>query len=193
MNFILFITRLPSFSKRDIDLGNTPPLVYEIIEACRCAFFLSHAIRTDVNFALILLQDDLLILYRGEKLRYLGPDERSQALLLGKAMDIGRFLTVGQSKQSTPGLRVWKGGWKSILSELLGKSVILPRANAPVATTKEIITFDSCVLGIDCEVPLNLSESGKQIDLMERFLPPPYDLASLGTKILYLHHVRDMS
>jgi len=193
VNIILFVSQLPSFSKRDIDLGNTPPVVYVIIEACRYAFFLSHAIRTDVNFALNIFQENLLILYRGEKLRYLGPDERSQALLLGKAVDLGRTLSQGQSKESTPGLRVWKGGWDSILSDLLGKNVLALRAGATVVSAKEIPTLDSYVSGVGCEIPPNLSEFGNQVHLMERVLPPPYDTASLGTKILYLHHVRDTS
>ncbi len=193
MNFILFISQLPPFSKRDIDNGITPPLVYEIIEACRCAFFLSHAIRTDVNFALNILQENLFLCYRGEKLRYLGPDERSQALLLGKAVDLGRSLADGQSKISTPGLRVWKGGYQSTVSELLGQTGIMRRPGATQLNAREVLALDSFIAGVGCEVPPNLSESGTHIDLVGRAFPPPYDTASLGTQILYLHHVRDQS
>jgi hypothetical protein len=193
VNFILFISQLPSFFKQDIDVGNTPPRVYEVIEACRCAFFLSHAIRTEVNFALNLLQENLFIVYWGERLRYLGPDERSQALLLRKAIDLGRTLPAGQSKESTPGLWVWKGGWDSTLSDLLGKNIGVIRANAARFTPKEILTLDSLVYGVGYEIPPSLSEFGNHLSLLERALPPPYDAASLGTKILYFHHVRDIA
>ncbi len=191
MNFILIISQLPAFSKRDIDNGNTPPLVYEVIDACRCAFFLSHAIRVDVNFALHIFQENLFICYRGEKLRYLGPDERSQALLLGKAVDLGRTLTTGQSKQSTPGFRVWKGGYESTLSELLGKKGIILHPGATQLNAKEVLALDSFIAGVGGEVPPNLSASGDHIDLVGRAFPPPYDTASLGTQICYLHHLRD--
>ncbi len=193
MNFILFLSQLPTFSKRDIDAGNTPPLVYTVIEACRCAFFLSHAIRTEVNFALNLIQENLFIRYRGDKIRYLGPDERSQALLLGKAVDLGRTLSSGQSKQSTPGLRVWNGGWEETLSELLGKNVCVFRTGAALLHPQEIVNLDSVVSGVECELPPSLSGFGDHISLLERVLPPPYDAASLGTKILYLHHMRDIT
>ncbi len=193
MNFILFISQLPSFSKRDIDAGNTPPLVYEVIEACRCAFSLSHAIRADVNFALDILQENLFLLYRGERLRYLGPDERSQALLLGKAVDLGRSLAIGQSKQSTPGIHVWKGGYEANLAGVLGKNGIILRPGAAPLNANEVLALDSFIAGVGCEVPPNLSASGNHIDLVGRAFPPPYDTASLGTQILYLHHVRDTS
>ncbi len=167
-------------------------MVYDVIEACRCAFFLSHAIRTEVNFALDLLEENLFIVYWGERLRYLGPDERSQALLLRKAIDLGRILPVGQSKESTPGLRVWKGGCESTLSDLLGKNVGIIRTSAAKFTPKEILSLDSLVYGVGHTIPPSLSEFGNHPSLLERALPPPYDAASLGTKILYFHHMRDL-
>lgn len=182
---------MPSFSKRDVDNGNTPTLVYSLIEACRSAFSLSHAIRTDVNFALHILQDDLFLCYKGEKLRYLGPDERSQALLLMKAVDLGRTMNKGQHKQSTPGLWVWKGGFELTLTELIGTHVLMFQPGAAQFNAKEVIASDSFVVGLGCKVPPTLSATGNHIDLVGRAFPPPYDTASLGTQILYLHHVRD--
>ena len=191
MNIILFLSQLPSFSKHDIDCGNTPPLVYELIEACRCAFFLSHAIRQDVNFVIHIYQDDLLICYQGDKLRYLGPDERSQALILRKALLLGRSLNINQSMQSTPGLRVWKGNYISMLIKFLNNKGIICNPNAPILKTTEIRSMTTFIARLEY-TPLNLRTICEQLDLIERAFPPPYNVASLGTQILYLHHVRDL-
>jgi hypothetical protein len=72
---------------------------------------LSYSIRKDNNLFLYFQNEHILISFIGKELRYLGPDERSQALLLEKALDkaIGIDLTIRyRRKQSTPGIYALK-------------------------------------------------------------------------------------
>ena len=86
-NFLLIIEEIIDFTKKDIDIGYTPPLIYKICSCIREAFCLSYAIRKNNNLYLYFQKEKILIKFEGSRLRYLGPDERSQALLLKKALD----------------------------------------------------------------------------------------------------------
>ena len=86
-NFLLIIEEIIDFTKKDIDIGYTPPLIYKICSCIREAFCLSYAIRKNNNLYLYFQKEKILIKFEGSRLRYLGPDERSQAMLLKKALD----------------------------------------------------------------------------------------------------------
>ena len=83
---MLFIDEIPHYSKLIIDKGYTPQKVYEICSCVREAFCLSYSIRKVNNLYLYLEEEFILIKFEGSNLRYLGPDELSQALLLEKAL-----------------------------------------------------------------------------------------------------------
>ena len=87
VNFLLLLENIVHYSKKDIDKGNTPLIVYKICSSLKEAFCLSYAIRKENNFYLYFQKEHLIIKFEGETLRYLGPDERSQALLLEKALN----------------------------------------------------------------------------------------------------------
>ena len=87
-NFLLIIEEFINYTKKDIDKGLTPPLIYKICCSCiRETFCLSYAIRKNNTLYLYFQKEKILIKFEGTNLRYLGPDERSQALLLIKALD----------------------------------------------------------------------------------------------------------
>ncbi|MFW9882628.1 MAG: hypothetical protein ACFFG0_56925, partial [Candidatus Thorarchaeota archaeon] len=70
-----------------------------------------YAIRKDNILYLYFQKEHILIKFEGKGLRYLGPDERSQALLLEKALKkLNRILSINDSKweKSTPGIYVRK-------------------------------------------------------------------------------------
>jgi tRNA (pseudouridine54-N1)-methyltransferase len=87
---------------------------------CRCvtaSLFLSHGMRRDAEIYLVLCgQPDppATILFSGEKVRYLNPDERSAASLIKKALAMHRVHTF---RESTPGVFVRKGGLTELLAE----------------------------------------------------------------------------
>ncbi|MFX0105801.1 MAG: hypothetical protein ACFE75_09940 [Candidatus Hodarchaeota archaeon] len=111
VNFLLLIVSISKYSKKDIDQGKTPFDVYRICSCIRETFCLSYSIRKSNNLYLYFQNEQVLIKFEGKKLRYLGPDERSQALLLEKALNIVRknfFAENDEWKISTPGIFVRK-------------------------------------------------------------------------------------
>ncbi len=111
VNFLILIEKFPKFSKSNIDVGKTPIYVYNLCSIIRESFCLSYSIRKNNNLYLYFESLQLLIKYDGKKLRFLGSDERSQAILLNKAIDkIDKNEKVNDEKwkQSTPGIFVKK-------------------------------------------------------------------------------------
>jgi len=111
VNFLILIEKFPIFSKSNIDVGKTPIYVYNLCSIIRESFCLSYSIRKNNNLYLYFESLQLLIKYEGKKLRFLGSDERSQAILLNKAIDkIDKNEKVNDQtwRQSTPGIFVKK-------------------------------------------------------------------------------------
>lgn len=87
---------------------------------CRCvnsSFFLSHDLRRDTECYLVLLGEPdspKTILFRGNALRYLSPDERSAGSLIKKALALP---CDEEFRESTPGVFVRRGGLEQILTE----------------------------------------------------------------------------
>lgn len=111
VNFLLLVKNLINYNKKDIDVGKTPLEIYKICSCIRETFCLSYAIRKENNLFIFIQNDGILIKFEGNKLKYLGPDERSQALLLRKAIDkVNLFNSsdIENWKKSTPGIYVRK-------------------------------------------------------------------------------------
>ncbi|MFW9898610.1 MAG: hypothetical protein ACFFDO_05055 [Candidatus Thorarchaeota archaeon] len=107
----MLVKNLINYNKKDIDVGKTPLEIYKICSCIRETFCLSYAIRKENNLFIFIQNDGILIKFEGNKLKYLGPDERSQALLLSKAIDnVNLFNSsdIENWKKSTPGIYVRK-------------------------------------------------------------------------------------
>ncbi|MGV9171134.1 MAG: hypothetical protein ACOC44_07010 [Promethearchaeia archaeon] len=87
-NFLILVPKLEKYTKKDLNRGKTPKSIYSACCAIREAFCLSYNIRKKNNVFLYFLDSYILIKLVGRKLRYLGPDERSQAILLLKALKL---------------------------------------------------------------------------------------------------------
>ena len=109
VNFVLLIHNFTKYSKKDIDKGNTPLDIYNLCSSIRETFCLSYSIRKNNNLYFYLQNSYELIKFEGKSLRFLGPDERSQALLLNKALLRTNQLTYFENwVKSTPGIFVRK-------------------------------------------------------------------------------------
>lgn len=107
VNFLILIEKFPKFSKSDIDVGKTPIYVYNLCSIIRESFCLSYSIRKNNNLYLYFESLQLLIKYEGKKLRFLGSDERSQALLLKRALakiNGDEKVKTQEWEKSTPGI-----------------------------------------------------------------------------------------
>ena len=104
----------------DFSLNDLPGSAGRMDILCRCikaSLFLSHDLRRDVECYLVLLGDPeppKTVLFSGEGVRYLSPDERSAGSLLKKALGVTCSRTF---RESTPGVFVRKGGLDVLLAE----------------------------------------------------------------------------
>ena len=109
VNFLLYIENVSDYSKKDIDNGHTPLDIYQVCSIIRESFCCSYSIRKNNILYLYVAPIQILIKIDGSSLRYLGSDERSQALLLKKALDNANCLGKLDSQRwqkSTPGIFV---------------------------------------------------------------------------------------
>lgn len=109
VDFLLYLKKIPEYDKSHIDKGATPSIIYKICSCIRETFCLSYGIRKINNLYLFIQDKNVLINFVGKELRYLGPDERSQALLLNKALEKARHdsnFKIDNWIESTPGIRV---------------------------------------------------------------------------------------
>lgn len=95
---------------------------------CRCvnaALFLSHDLRRDVRVYLVLKGEPAppkIIRFDGNDVRYLGPDERSAASLIRKALEKN---AQESWSESMPGVSIRRGELKDLLHELNEKVIYL--------------------------------------------------------------------
>jgi hypothetical protein len=105
----LYIENVSDYSKKDIDNGHTPLDIYQMCSIIRESFCCSYSIRKNNILYLYVAPTQILIKIDGSSLRYLGSDERSQALLLKRALDnVNRLgkLDSQRWQKSTPGIFV---------------------------------------------------------------------------------------
>jgi tRNA pseudouridine-54 N-methylase len=108
-NFLLLYESISNYSKTDIDQGNTPFDIYKLCSCIRETFCLSYSIRKENNFYIFCHNGNILIKFEGEKLRFLSSDERSQALLINKAINLSTNIKKFDDwYKSTPGIYVRK-------------------------------------------------------------------------------------
>ena len=109
VDFLLLIETIQGYTKHEIDRGLTPLNVYTICSCIRESFCLSYSIRKENNLLLFSYEKLHLIKFQGDKLRFLGSDERSQALLLNKALQLVNQQNISERwTKSTPGIFVRK-------------------------------------------------------------------------------------
>jgi len=160
----------------DFSLNDMPGSAGRMDVLCRCvtsSLFLSHDLRRDVECYLVLLgepQPPKTIMFSGERVRYLNPDERSAGSLIKKALSTAcgdEFI------ESTKGVYIRRGGLERLLSEF--KMALLDEKGEDIRTTDELP--DAYLLSDH----MNFSEEEEDIirDLQK---------VSVGPKILHADH-----
>ncbi|MDO9540097.1 MAG: tRNA (pseudouridine(54)-N(1))-methyltransferase TrmY [Methanocalculus sp.] len=159
----------PGFSLNDM-----PGSAGRMDVLCRCvnaSFFLSHDLRRDVECYLILKDGmETTILFKGETVRSLNPDERSAGALIKKAL----AKTCGSEfVESSPGVFIRRGGLDRLLSEF--SFAILDESGADIR-------------GMD-NLPENLLLSDHQnFTEAEEELIAPLPRVSVGPLVLHADH-----
>ena len=107
--FLLLLEDISNYSKKEVDQGKIPLDIYFICSCIRNVFCLSYSIRNDNIFYLFITKHNLIIKFDGRRLKYLGPDERSQSLLLNKALNLSNQKNIKKKLdwiKSTPGISI---------------------------------------------------------------------------------------
>jgi tRNA (pseudouridine54-N1)-methyltransferase len=112
----------PEFSLDDISGG-----AGRLDVLCRCvnsAFFLSHAIRTDVRCRLVL-GDTFTLRFEGSELRRLNPDERSTAALVRNALE-QRENAIGHMEwEASPGVHLSRKDSEATLADVADEGTVI--------------------------------------------------------------------
>jgi tRNA pseudouridine-54 N-methylase len=111
LDFLIFLDCVTQYTKSDIDKGKTPLDVYTLCAIIRESFCISYTIRKNNNLYLYFETDNLFIKIEGKSVRYLGSDERSQALLLLRAImkiETNENYDHREWIKSTPGIYIKK-------------------------------------------------------------------------------------
>lgn len=144
-----------------------------LCRSVNASLFLSHDLRRDVTVYLVLLggaDAPKTILFSGEKIRSLNPDERSAGALIKKALE----LPVGEEfRESTRGVYVRRGG----LSRLLGEHAfaVLDEGGEDISS---VASFPEAFLLSD-----HLNFTSEELDLTKNC-----HKYSVGPKILHADH-----
>lgn len=113
--FILTARKLPRIDRQEIDRGTMNREAITVVNSVRSSLFTSYGVRRDVNVMLYPFDPgDILIRIEGDKLRYMGPDERSISALLSipsKKLISG---TVEKSEVTSPGITLVRGNLADI-------------------------------------------------------------------------------
>ena len=143
---------------------------------CRCvnsSLFLSHDLRRDVECYLVLLgepEPPKTILFNGERVRYLNPDERSAGSLIKKALAVN---CGDEFTESTRGVYVRRGGVDRLLSEF--HVALLDEGGEDIRTVTDLP--DAYLLSDH----MNFTDE-------EEALIPDLQKVSVGPKILHADH-----
>jgi tRNA pseudouridine-54 N-methylase len=206
VNILILIETFSNFSKSSIDKGKTPLDIYKLCSIIREAFCYSYSIRKNNNLYFYFDSYRILIKLAGGSLRYLGPDERSQALLLKKAldksMDIDAFKSQKMQK-STPGIfikRLHNG--ETILENIkdvhYDKIAVIDELKKDNKSTNITSLEDLEKLSEYCYIYLFPQNSQKPIDL-SKLTYEEYNLihinlstiSGIENKILYINFLID--
>ncbi len=179
VNFLLLLENISIYSKKDIDQGKTPLDVYRLCSCIRETFCLSYSIRKHNTLYLYLQKEHFLIKYQGNELRYLGPDERSQALLLEKALSNvkkGFFAENDKWKRSTPGIFVRK-----FINNFSFIDFFIS-----IMTGKNLLIIDNLQTVEETTEEFNLNT--KSIEIMEKdlFIIPIYAISRENSNLIEL-------
>ena len=154
VNFLLLIEKAPKYSKIEIDQGKNPKENYQLCSCIRETFCLSYNIRKNNNLYLYFLKDHIFIKFEGKSLRYLSSDERSQALLLLKALNKAKQhleLIDTEWIKSTPGIfvRYFSNDitfFQSLQSILQGFSILISDNQEDYYDLVNLLTSNSKIL-----------------------------------------------
>lgn len=219
MPLVLFIVfeSLPRVNKKLIDAGDVTRDEAALCDIVRSTFFLSHEIRGERELWCFFSKDALLARIDGQRVRYMGPDERSILMLFMKLNDrLGRSGPENSDAwtESTPGIEFIEGisfqqGIHLLTNRYGGFPLVSPTFLEKTGTDAPIVAVSGNFLdslkerGVSCvllagELEQDIARFGKQINDAIRnalfgdvVITTRIRLNDLPTKIMVLNLIED--
>lgn len=140
----------PEINRREIDRGVMSQDAVTLADCVRSSLFTSRGVRKDTKVIVYPLgSKSRLIRIEGDKLRYMGPDERSVSILL--SMSATRLATEGTGNEiSSPGITVVRKS--ESLAGLKGDSLVVFRSSE--GSDQRAVRLGenvACLCALDCE------------------------------------------
>ena len=164
--FLLLLENISNYVKMDVDQGKIPSDIYFICSCIRNVFCLSYSIRKDNILYLFITKRNLIIKLDGRHLKYLGPDGRSQSLLLNKALDLSNQTFYMENQldwiKSTPGIFIQNFPSEKSLVDIL---ISLTNKNFALFNGDNIVFTDFTKIS-----PKNLKELERSLLIFPSYL-----------------------
>jgi tRNA pseudouridine-54 N-methylase len=166
--FILTVGKLPRIDRQEIDRGTMNREATAVINCVRSSLFTSYGVRKDASVVLYALDPgDILIRIEGDKLRYMGPDERSISMLLSIPSKNLLSETINKTKVTSPGITLVRGNPADITRCVENALVVYQRSDGQdvrgIKFGDRMIYFGSLDQGADPDdngiLPVNSVES----------------------------------
>jgi len=102
------MTEFPEMRRQEINEGNLSRDALTAVNCVRSSLFMSYGLRRDSKLIFYQAHSGKLILIEGDKLRYMGPNERSISILL--SMSARKLLSgdLERNLESSPGITIIK-------------------------------------------------------------------------------------
>jgi tRNA pseudouridine-54 N-methylase len=128
--FILTAEWFSRIDRQEIDKGTLKRETIAIVNCVRSSLFTSYGLRKDVNVLLYPLDPgEALVKIEGDKLRYMGPDERSISMLLSVPVNKLLHETIKDSEVTSPGISVVKETPAGMIEGLENPLVLYPKSD----------------------------------------------------------------
>jgi len=208
-DFLLIVKEIIPYTKKDIDKGFTPLEIYQLCNCIKETFCLSYAIRKMNNLYMFFLENAFLVKFVGNELRFVGSDERSQAILLSKALNLRNTnfpYQPNQWKKSTPGIYVMSLSnnfkFMDFLLTLDNKFIILILDRKFRDLEIKELDFDSNIMpknatGALLLIPIHINQENEELmkslmnnqHIIKRSISP---IRSVSDIILYMNYQWDL-
>ncbi|MEM5800911.1 MAG: tRNA (pseudouridine(54)-N(1))-methyltransferase TrmY [Candidatus Aenigmatarchaeota archaeon] len=118
-------------TRPDFNLNDLPGSAGRMDLVCRCissALWISNDLRRDTRISVILEGPPAppkMLVFEGSSLKGVNPDERNIASHIRKALKLGANLKLNEELEISPGIKVAKKSFESLIREKIGKMQVL--------------------------------------------------------------------
>jgi tRNA pseudouridine-54 N-methylase len=168
--FIITTRKLSKIDRQEIDKGKMKREAITVVNCIRSSLFTSYGLRKNVNVVIYPLDPgNTLIRIEGDKLRYMGPDERSISVLLSIPAEKLLHETFKKPEVTSPGITLVDGTPASIIRYVKNPLILYQHPNGhdvrKIRFSDGTVFFGSLDPRMDPEENIILSTKGVKLPI----------------------------